>query len=194
VSADGEGDQMNSYSELQFAQSTEVYRAWQIPEAESVSVKDNSAFRPAAVAVALGLLFGVVLATAVGNFNVPASPAPDLQADSNAAVLKAPHRPRTFQVIPAPPVPLASSRESRLAERPKIPFVIEGDETVADFDSASGTIQTDGGKTFLIGISTDAKIAGPWQDYHRNVHYRCDQSGNCTIKGAGVVVPNAKLT
>src|SRR5580692_11788073 len=118
---------MNSYSELQFAQSTDVYRAWPIPEAESVSIKDNSAFRPAAVAVALGLLFGVVLATAVGNFNVPASSAPDLQADSNVAALKTPHRPRTFHEIPAPPVPLASRLESRPAETPKFPFFIEGD-------------------------------------------------------------------
>jgi hypothetical protein len=185
---------MNGYSELQFAPSTEVYRAWQIPEAESVSIKDNSMFRPTAVAVVLGLLFGVVLATVIGNFNVPVSSVPDLQADSNAAVLKAPHRPRTFQKIPAPPVPLASNLESRSVEAPKTPFVIEGDATVADFDSASGMIQTDVGKTFLIGAPAAARIAGPWQDYHRNVHYRCDQSGNCTISGAGVVVPNAKLT
>ena len=71
---------------------------------------------------------------------------------------------------------------------------MEGDATVADFDSSSGMIQTDEGKTFLIGTPAGVSNAGPWQDYHRNVHYRCDQSGNCTISGAGVVVSNAKLT
>jgi hypothetical protein len=71
---------------------------------------------------------------------------------------------------------------------------MEGDANVAEFDSSSGIIQTDAGKTFLIGIPADARNAAPWQDYHRNVHYRCDQSGNCTISGAGLVVPNAKLT
>lgn len=75
-----------------------------------------------------------------------------------------------------------------------VSFFVEGDATVADFDSSSGMIQTDEGKTFLIGMPAGVSNGGPWQDYHRNVHYRCDQSGNCTISGAGVTVSNAKLT
>jgi hypothetical protein len=185
---------MNTYSQLQFADVNEVYRAWQIPEAETVKIKDDSTFRSAAAAVALGLVFGVALATAAANLSAPASAALDSQGDSNASTLGAPQSfAASLKVSPAP-APIPGSLESRPAEAPKIPFVMEGDATVADFDSSSGMIQTDVGKTFLIGIPADVKIAGPWQDYHRNVHYRCDQSGNCTISGAGVVIPNAKLT
>jgi hypothetical protein len=183
---------MNSYSQLQLADVNEVYRAWQIPEAESVIIEDNSTSRLAVAAVALGLLFGVALATAAANLSVPASPAPEHEDSSNASALRAPHK--SALKIHRAPVPLPDSRASRPAQSNTVPFFMEGDANVAEFDSSSGIIQTDAGKTFLIGIPADARNAAPWQDYHRNVHYRCDQSGNCTISGAGLVVPNAKLT
>jgi hypothetical protein len=185
---------MNTYSQLQYAEVNEVYRAWPVPEAESVRIENGSTFRPAVAAVALGLLFGAVLATVVSNLSAPASPVVDSQDDSNTVVLMAPHHTRAYKLTPAPPAMLAASPVSRFAEAPRIPFVIEGDATVADFDSAGGMIQTDAGKSFLIGTSADTRMAGLWQDYHHNVHYRCDQSGNCTISGAGVVVSNARLT
>jgi hypothetical protein len=99
----------------------------------------------------------------------------------------------SLTTAPAPP-PVTVSMESRPAPATTASFFMEGDATVADFDSSSGTIQTDEGKSFLIGMPAGVGNGAPWQDYHRNVHYRCDQSGNCTISGAGVVVPNAKLT
>jgi len=73
-------------------------------------------------------------------------------------------------------------------------FIVEGWVTVANYDASEGTIRTDEGKTFVIGTTVDGTDAIPWQDYHANVHYRCNQSGNCTLTRAGVSAPNAKMT
>jgi hypothetical protein len=77
---------------------------------------------------------------------------------------------------------------------PRYSFVIEGDVTVADYDASLGTIETHEGKTFIIGSTLAEGNAVPWQDYRANLHYRCDQSGTCTLMRAGVVVPNARLS
>jgi hypothetical protein len=73
-------------------------------------------------------------------------------------------------------------------------FSMEGDVTVADYDASAGMIETHEGKTFVIDTTVGESNATSWQDYHANVHYRCDQTGNCTIMRTGAVVVNAKLT
>jgi hypothetical protein len=246
---------MTTNAQVQFADVNEVTRTWQIPDAETLRIKDDSTIRFAAAAVAFGLVFGVALAATAGNLLVPPSAPTQASTVSNPAVVAGSaaspsahavsHQSRVIKTaiatsssailpvalktsvnrkssashhrhgarkaaamrisfnrrisraslkIPQAPLPTPVSLESRPAQVLQVSFYVEGDATVADFDSASGMIQTDEGKTFLIGMPAGVNNAGPWQDYHRNVHYRCDQSGNCTISGAGVVVPNAKLT
>jgi hypothetical protein len=73
-------------------------------------------------------------------------------------------------------------------------FTIEGDVTVADYDASQGTIATQEGKTFVIDRTVGESYMAPWQEYRANLHYRCDQGGNCTLFRAGVAVPNAKLS
>jgi len=97
------------------------------------------------------------------------------------------HRLRRTPAI-APTPPLAAPRVSYAVER--YTFVVEGDVTVVDYDASLGTIETHEGKTFVIGRTA----AESWQDYRANVHYRCDQSGTCTLMRAGLVVPNARLS
>jgi len=72
-------------------------------------------------------------------------------------------------------------------------FYSEGDATVVDYNPVSGTIDTDDGRSFQIGATVSASNAVPWGDYHANVHYRCDQNGNCTLIRTGVVALNARL-
>jgi len=79
------------------------------------------------------------------------------------------------------------------APRP-VSFMIEGDVTVADYDATAGTIETHEGKTFSISAAAGNGSVAAWQDSSVNVHYRCDQGGNCTLFHGGVVVPNARLT
>jgi hypothetical protein len=73
-------------------------------------------------------------------------------------------------------------------------FTVEGDVTVADYDASEGSIETHEGKTFVLDRAAGDSDTAPWQEYRANLHYRCDQSGNCTLFRDGVVVPNAKLS
>ena len=69
----------------------------------------------------------------------------------------------------------------------------EGDTTVVGYDAASGTIQTDDGRTFAVGATVSVSSAVPWQDYRANVHYRCDQHGHCSLMRTGVIALDARL-
>jgi hypothetical protein len=247
---------MNPNAQLQFANAADMSRAWQIPAAETVKIKDTSTGRYAIVAVAFGLLFGITVAATTGN-GISAVGSPDVaSADSIAAnagsqvvsqhaLAVAPHAqaggqriasaspalvtvnlqrvvshrsaahyrrhgahrtaarkialvmPAVVQAIvnvPAPASSLPASEQTKTNEVVAASYVMEGDATVADFNATTGMIETDEGKTFMLDKAETLIVAEPLGDYHRNVHYRCDQAGNCTLRGAGVVVSNAKLT
>ncbi len=70
---------------------------------------------------------------------------------------------------------------------------IEGDITVVDFDAAAGTIETSDGRTFVVGVTVTASNAASWREFRSNVHYRCSQTGSCSLSRAGAVAPNARL-
>jgi hypothetical protein len=74
-----------------------------------------------------------------------------------------------------------------------LPFYSEGDATVVSYDATGDTITTDDGRSFVIGSTVSESHAISWQDYRSNVHYRCDQSGNCSLVRTGVIALNAKL-
>ncbi len=72
-------------------------------------------------------------------------------------------------------------------------FYSEGDATVMSYDAIGNTITTDDGRTFMIGDTVSTSNAVSWQEYRSNVHYRCDQNGNCSLVRTGVIALNAKL-
>ena len=72
-------------------------------------------------------------------------------------------------------------------------FYSEGDLTIANYDAATGTIETSDGKTYALGLTVSTANATPWEAYHASVHYRCSQDGSCMLTRAGVIVPGAKL-
>jgi hypothetical protein len=72
-------------------------------------------------------------------------------------------------------------------------FLSEGDVTVADFDASMGKIETYEGRTFVLGSAAAASVPESLQDSGSSVHYRCDQSGSCTLYGAGLVIQNVRL-
>lgn len=67
------------------------------------------------------------------------------------------------------------------------PFVmaIQGDATVADFDAATGTIETYEGAKYVLAKNNNEVSSIQWDNYPFNVHYRCDEAGNCTLWHAG---------
>jgi len=80
----------------------------------------------------------------------------------------------------------AARRKAASIPAPKLlPFSIEGDDAIVDYDVSRGTIETRAGKTFLFD-KTSGEINNPrWQDYPVSIHYRCDQTATCMITHAG---------
>jgi hypothetical protein len=96
---------------------------------------------------------------------------------------------RAPYVSPNPPAPADSptALEMATAAAANGPFFvgIEGEVTVAGYDVADGKIQTYEGSKFILDKGAVASGAIPWQDFPFNVHYRCDESGNCTLVRGG---------
>jgi len=70
---------------------------------------------------------------------------------------------------------------------------VEGDFTVANYDSSVGTIETSDGRKFVLGTTVRMSSASSWNEYRANVHYRCGDNGSCTLTRAGTVTPDARL-
>ncbi len=73
-------------------------------------------------------------------------------------------------------------------------FTVEGTMTVSNYDSPAATIETYEGESFTLDKPANDTTAVSWLEYPADVHYRCDQSGNCTLIHAGVVENNARRT
>jgi hypothetical protein len=91
----------------------------------------------------------------------------------------------------SPNEPSASS-EATIVEPPDTtpvsgPFIvaIQGDNTVANYDAATGTIQTYEGETYVLAQAASEGNGVQWQNYPINIHYRCDNEGNCTLSHGG---------
>lgn len=80
-----------------------------------------------------------------------------------------------------------------LSRLPQQGFVIQGDDRVTGYDSASGTLMTDG-KTFHIDKRFGQTTAQAWASNYSLIHYRCDQEANCSLTAAGeAAVLHARL-
>jgi hypothetical protein len=65
-----------------------------------------------------------------------------------------------------------------------VPFSMEGDDSIVEFDASRGVIETRGGKTFYFD-KTGGQGADPkWQDYPVSIHYRCDHTAICILTQA----------
>lgn len=75
-----------------------------------------------------------------------------------------------------------------------VPFVftVEGDDTEANFDASTGMIETYEGETFLVGGAQNKSESTLLQDFPADIHYRCDQSGACTLILASHVAVEAQ--
>jgi hypothetical protein len=87
---------------------------------------------------------------------------------------------------PAPPAPAAPAARKKKAAIKLLPFTIEGDDAIVDFDAAQGVIATRGRKTFFIDKAAGAAADSAWQDYPVSIHYRCDQSSICALTHSGL--------
>lgn len=75
----------------------------------------------------------------------------------------------------------------------QLPYSIEGDDAIVEFDVNRGVIETVGRKTFFIDKSS-AQSAGPvWQEYPVSIHFRCNWSLDCTLMHSGAGALRARL-
>jgi 5-enolpyruvylshikimate-3-phosphate synthase len=70
-------------------------------------------------------------------------------------------------------------------------FTIEGDATEASYNASAGLIETYEGVTFTLDKTASGAGVIALLDYPANIHYRCNQVGNCTLVRAGAVVLSA---
>jgi hypothetical protein len=75
-----------------------------------------------------------------------------------------------------------------------IAFTVEGDVTMSNYDASTKTIDTYEGESFAVAQTTSDGGAISWDNYPPNVHYTCDQSGNCNLIKAGMAASNSKRT
>jgi hypothetical protein len=84
--------------------------------------------------------------------------------------------------------PAQTPARSKIAAKPVqklLPFSMEGDDAIVDFDASRGIIETNSGKVFFIDKAGGTVSDPRWQDYPVPVHYRCDRGSECTLMHAG---------
>jgi hypothetical protein len=87
----------------------------------------------------------------------------------------------------------AHKTAARKAAVKLLPFTIEGDDAIVEFDVNRGVIETSGRKTFLVDKTSMGSASPVWQDYPVNIHFRCDQRSDCTLMHAGAGALRVKL-
>jgi hypothetical protein len=87
----------------------------------------------------------------------------------------------------------AHNRAAAKSAEKLLPFSIEGDDAIVEFDINRGVIETSGRKTFFANKTIMGSAEPVWQDYPVNIHFRCDQSSNCTLMHAGAGALRVKL-
>ena len=86
-------------------------------------------------------------------------------------------------LTPLPPPPAAHKKKETL---PPLPYTIEGDDAIVEFNSSSGVIETRGRKLFLIDKAAAEVANEAWQDYPVSIHFHCDRTSNCTLMHSGL--------
>jgi hypothetical protein len=77
-------------------------------------------------------------------------------------------------------------RRAAKAAAKLLPFSIEGDDAIVDFDIAQGVIATRGGRSFFIDEGPATAADSRWQDYPVNIHYRCERNTSCELMHSGL--------
>lgn len=97
--------------------------------------------------------------------------------------------------IPVKPADIVAKPKPVEAPKPvEFSFMVEGSVSVANYDAATGMIDTYEGETFALDRRASEGRTIAWLEYPAEVQYRCDQFWNCTLIHAGISVVSAKRT
>jgi len=96
-------------------------------------------------------------------------------------------------VSPAAAAPTGLDKANAAAAAGPFFLGIEGDVTIAGYEPTTGVLQTYEGETYILAKNSPGTGTINWQNYPFNVHYRCDEIGDCTLI-RGHASATAKLT
>ncbi len=61
---------------------------------------------------------------------------------------------------------------------------IEGDDVIVGDNPSHGTVETSGGRVFLVGAAGMRNRTAEWQVFPAAIHFRCDKNGSCALTRA----------
>jgi hypothetical protein len=99
-------------------------------------------------------------------------------------------RPQEMRAIAAQ---RAAANKAAKAAGKLLLFSIEGDDAIVEFDVNRGVIETSGRKIFFLDKTSMGSADPVWQEYPVNIHFRCDQSTNCTLMHSGAGALRVRL-
>ncbi len=89
---------------------------------------------------------------------------------------------------------LSAEKRARKEPLPLAPRIdIEGDDAIVWYDAAAGVVETSAGKALLVDRTNAGINSLKGREFPVDIHYRCDQTGNCTFAGIGLGVQHARL-
>jgi hypothetical protein len=103
-------------------------------------------------------------------------------------------RKRREEILANAPIPIPQKAGARKKIASKSPakilsFAIEGDDEIVEYDTSREVIETSAGRIFYFDNKREEGTDSSWRDFPVSIHYRCDQSADCTLThgGAGVL-------
>ncbi|MGA2752705.1 MAG: hypothetical protein ABSE53_02975 [Terracidiphilus sp.] len=62
-----------------------------------------------------------------------------------------------------------------------LPAAIDDDDVIVGDNPLRGTVDTQGGRVFLVGVSGLRNRAAEWQVFPAAIHFRCEKTGTCVL-------------
>ncbi|HEY1210561.1 MAG TPA: hypothetical protein VGE85_14430 [Terracidiphilus sp.] len=87
----------------------------------------------------------------------------------------------------------AAHKKAVKAAEKLLPFSIEGDDMIVEFDVNRGVIVTNGRNTFFFDKTSMGSANPVWQEYPVSIHFHCDRNSDCTLMHAGAGALHVKL-
>jgi hypothetical protein len=75
----------------------------------------------------------------------------------------------------------ANSAKGQTARIRSLPAPIDGDDVIVGDNPTNGTVQTSGGRTFLVGGAGVRARAPGWQVFPAAIHFHCDKNAFCVL-------------
>jgi len=62
-----------------------------------------------------------------------------------------------------------------------LPAAIDDDDVIVGENPLRGTVDTQGGRVFLVGVSSLRNRTAEWQSFPAAIHFRCEKTGTCIL-------------